>query len=399
MRIAIIGGLGHVGLPLGLVLADVGHYVALIDRDQAKINEALAKRMPFVEQGADVLLKRLLGPSLWPYATTDIKTLDVLRESDAIIITVGTPLDEYQNPRLDAVTDALKWCGKLLDGKLVILRSTVFPGTTRHLGERLARDGIKAQLAFCPERILQGEAMSELRSLPQIVAGYTPEAAERAAQLFSTMGVRIVMGSVGAAELAKLFLNAWRYVTFAVPNEFYSIAAELGAEYGEVERLMKEGYERANALPSPGFAAGPCLLKDTMQLVAASRGGFSLGMAARAVNEGLPEAIVRKLHGAGALAEGKTVAILGMAFKADNDDIRDSLSFRLKKLLAFSGVKVICSDPYAKREDIMPDHVSAIADADAVCVAVPHHPYRKLAIPAGKLVIDFWNVTTGGTRI
>ncbi len=191
------------------------------------------------------------------------------------------------------------------------------------------------------------------------------------------------------AELTKLFLNSWRYIQFAAANEFYGITESRGLNYDRIRHAMTWRYPRGETLPKPGFAAGPCLLKDTMQLAAAVPDGFLLGQAARLVNEGLPEVIIAKLGD----VNGKTVAILGMAFKANIDDTRDSLSFKLKKLLEFAGARVVCSDEHATGDGWMAMG-DAIGCADAIVIGTPHDRYGSLRI-AGKTVVDIWGVTRG----
>ena len=381
--IAIIGGLGHVGLPLGLVLADCGFRVAAIDSSPERLAAVRQGRMPFLEHGAEALLN---SPNLTFHEAPGI---DAIQAADIVIVTLGTPLDEYQNPKLSAVLRPLLNYGSALDGKLLILRSTLFPGTTARIAKHLP----SGRVAFCPERILQGHAVRELRELPQIVSGVTEEAAEEAAEVFAAMGVAVVKTSVASAELAKLFLNAWRYISFAAANQFLHLANELGVDYNETERAMKDGYARADALPSPGFAAGPCLLKDTMQLVAASPHGFPLGMAARLVNERVPDVIVAQLRNLHGPLDGATIGILGMAFKADNDDTRDSLSFKLKKQLEFAGAVVLCSDEHAEGKGWV-TMGELVGRADAIVVAVGHREYRGLKIPDGKVVVDLFGVTS-----
>jgi len=246
-------------------------------------------------------------------------------------------------------------------------------------------------IAYCPERIVQGYAFKELKELPQIVAGLSDEAVESASELFSVLSPKIIKTSIGEAELVKLFSNAWRYVQFAVANQFYMMSHNFGVDYDKVRKAMREGYERALSLPSAGFAAGPCLLKDTMQLVAFNSNNFTLGHAAMMVNEGIPNFIVEDLRKRYDLSKTK-VGILGMAFKADIDDVRDSLSYKLGKILRFHGAKVYYSDEYAKNPDFVSKE-ELINSSDVVIVGVPHSAYNELVIPKNVDVVDLWGVT------
>ena len=386
--ILIVGGLGHVGLPLGLILADHGLQVSLYDIDQDRRAQVAAGRMPFLEYGAKPLLKRVIGKTLHL-----AEGLGDVARAELVMVTIGTPLDERLNPKLLPMLDLAKeMVGYLRDGQHVMLRSTVYPGTSRRLRDFFASRGLEVHLSFCPERIIQGHAIHEFTTLPQIVSGFSGEAIDRAERLFQRLQARTVVVPVLEAELAKLFTNAWRYIQFAIANQFYTIATERGADFRRIHRAMTDGYERAKDFPGPGFAAGPCLLKDTMQLASFCRGDFQLGEAAMRVNEGLPAVFIDVLlreHGAD-LANAR-VGILGMAFKADIDDVRDSLSYKLVKLLKFHGAEVVCSDEYVKDRSFVSKE-ELLDSCPIIVVGVPHSAYRDLKVPEESLVIDLWNV-------
>lgn len=389
-RIAIIGS-GHVGLPFGLVCADSGYRVALVDNNLELLQKIVCGKLPFIEYGAQEVLDRVLGKTLGVATSYTSVT-----EAEHLIVTIGTPLDEHLNPRLEPVTACIsELLPYLRDGQHIMLRSTVFPGTTRRVDAFLRGAGKKIDVSFCPERIVQGYAIKELRELPAIVSGCTPEAVTRAKAIFQKLsGSELYDASIEVtpeeAELAKLYLNAWRYIQFAAANQFYAIADRLGADYEAIRKAMTWRYPRGESLPGPGFAAGPCLVKDTMQLVAAAPDGFQLGVAARLVNEGQPALLVAKLKAQLGTLQGKTVGILGMAFKGDIDDTRDSLSFKLKKLLEFQGARVLCSDEFATGDGWVSKELAVCCDA--VVVAVAHSAYRGLVVPSGVVVVDLWGV-------
>jgi UDP-N-acetyl-D-mannosaminuronic acid dehydrogenase len=183
--------------------------------------------------------------------------------------------------------------------------------------------------------------------------------------------------------------NCYRYISFAIANQFYMLAEDAGLDFNRVAHAATHHNPRSGAMPRPGLAAGPCLLKDTMQLAAFSRNNFFLGHAAMLINEGLPQFIVTQLKRAGDLHQ-KTVGILGMTFKADCDDIRDSLSFKLRKLLQLEAGQVLMHDPYLSGPDYRAlDEV--VAQSDVLVIGVPHRVYRTLAVPAGRVVHDIWN--------
>jgi len=386
--VLVIGGLGHIGLPLGILLADAGLRVALYDVDVKKRAVVEAGEMPFLEYDVEPILRRVIGRTLHL-----ADSLEDVAVSDTVIITIGTPVDEYLNPKMLPILQLAEHLTRYLhDGHHVMLRSTVFPGTSQRLREFFEGQGIKLDLSFCPERIVQGRAVHELGRLPQIISGFTESAVSRAEALFGKLQVQMVKVSVQEAELAKLFTNAWRYIQFAIANQFYMMATEHGADFARIHHAMTYGYERARDFPTPGLAAGPCLLKDTLQLSAFHQNSFQLGHAAMLINEGLPNFIVENLRKSHGPDLGKSrVGILGMAFKADIDDIRDSLSYKLAKILKFYGATVVCSDEYVKD----PAFVSTeeiLATCPTVIIGVPHSAYRRLRIPEGTAVVDLWNV-------
>src|SRR3989338_2893826 len=382
--IAIIGGLGHVGLPLGIVFADKGLKVCLCDIDKKKADIVKKGTMPFIEYGAEPILKKALQNGNLTISLDD----NSISKAKNVIVAIGTPVDEYLNPKTRQFLEFFEGIKKNLSkGQLIVIRSTVYPHTCKQVLNLLG-DGWK--VAYCPERIVQGYSIKELRELPQIVAGLSDKAVKEASDLFSKLSPKIIRTSMGEAELIKLFSNAWRYIQFAVANQFYMIAHNFDVDYDKVRHAMREGYERAHSLPSAGFAAGPCLLKDTMQLSAFNSNNFLLGHAAMMVNEGLPNFIVDNLRKKYDLSKTK-VGILGMAFKADIDDIRDSLSYKLGKILRFHGAKVYYSDEYVKDSTFVSKE-KLIKESEIIIIGVPHSAYKSVSIPKDKEVIDLWSI-------
>jgi UDP-N-acetyl-D-mannosaminuronic acid dehydrogenase len=385
--VCIVGGAGHVGLPLALAFAEAGQRVVVYDLNAGGMELIKSGTMPFVEYGAQPLLKEALERGLLLFSTDPH---DISR-AQHVIIAIGTPVDEYLNPKLRALFDLFEQLRPYLHpSQTLIIRSTVFPRTCRQVERLLSRDGRRWKLAYCPERIAQGHGIRELKELPQIVSGSSSEAVESATRLFSSVAPEIVHLEIEEAELAKLFSNAWRYIQFAASNQFYMLANSIGVDFNRVREAMVRGYGRAASLPSAGFAAGPCLLKDTMQLAAFNNNSFPLGHAAMAINEGLPNFLVDVLSRRYNLADTR-VGILGMTFKADIDDIRDSLSYKLGKVLRFHGADVLYSDEFAKDPTFIPKE-ELVARAQVVIVGVPHSAYKGLAVPAHVDVVDLWGV-------
>lgn len=385
--LCVVGGAGHVGLPLSIVFADRGLRVLIYDINAQALETIAAGKLPFMERGAEPLLRAALASGRL-CSSTD--AADVARASN-IVVVIGTPVDEFLNPSLKPVMKCIDTLLPYLsDDQLIILRSTVYPGVTDSIAKYLLSKNKNPKLSFCPERIVQGHAIEELQSLPQVVSGTTPEAEDAAAALFSRIAPEVVRLAPIEAELVKLFSNAYRYIQFAVTNQFYLIANSAGVDYFRVLDGMKEGYPRMAEVPGPGFAAGPCLFKDTMQLTAFYRNQFSIGHAAMLVNEGLPSFVVDSLRARYKLDE-MTVGLLGMAFKADNDDPRSSLSYKLKKLLAFCTKDVLTTDPYVTTDDTLLPLEQVIARSEILILCTPHSVYRDLVL-RDKIVVDIWNL-------
>ena len=385
--VVIIGGFGHVGLPMGIVLADAGLKVGLYDINADFRASIESGQMPFTEYGAEELLQRNIGETL--FVVDDITEC---KQADYVIVTIGTPVDEYRNPKLDSILNlADDLIDHLRDDQCLILRSTVYPGTTRRLSQFFNQNNKNVHISYCPERIVQGHAVKELRELPQIVSGFNVETVKLASDLFTKIGVATVDVSVEEAELAKLYSNTWRYIQFAITNQFFMMATDFGADYKNVLHAMTFQYERAKDFPGPGFTAGPCLLKDTLQLSAFYNDNFQLGHAAMLVNEGLPSYIVRMLQGEGVELAGQKVGILGMAFKSGIDDTRDSLSYKLAKVLKFNGAEVLCSDDFVKGPNLISKE-ELVDLCSIIIVGVPHPEYRSLKIPPSKRLVDLWSI-------
>jgi UDP-N-acetyl-D-mannosaminuronic acid dehydrogenase len=393
--VVVVGGGGHVGLPLAIALASRGRRTVVYDVSQAAVDDILASRMPFLEPGAEPMLAEVVAGGML-LASTDPA---VVATAENVVIVIGTPVDEHLNPDPTAIPRALEACAPFFrSGQLMVLRSTIYPGVSALVRDMLTDTGLDIDLAFCPERIAEHRAMTELFELPQIVSGYTETATARAAALFSSLTEKIVELTPAEAELAKLFTNTWRYIKFAAVNQFYMMANSKGVDFERVRAGLTQDYPRAQDMPGAGFAAGPCLFKDTMQLAAFSDNTFQLGHSAMLVNEGLPLYIASQLEQSHDLSD-KTVGILGMAFKAGSDDIRSSLSYKLQRVLRFKAKEVIATDPYVAAHidsSLLP--LDEVLDrADILIVATPHKEYRDIV--TDKPVADVWNLLGNGVLI
>jgi UDP-N-acetyl-D-mannosaminuronic acid dehydrogenase len=382
----VVGGAGHVGLPLALLLAHQGKRVAIYDINPQALDTIRQGRPPYQEHGAEPLLREALASGRLTLCGDSAELVGI----PTFIVTIGTPIDAFLNPRLSDVLQAIE---PLLpcfsDGQLLVLRSTVYPGTTDWLHRYLEDHGKRVHVAFCPERVVEGFAIQEIQQLPQIVSGTSPEAERKASELFLGIAPEVVCLRPMEAEFAKLFCNAYRYVQFAVTNQFYMIANSAGLDYYRILEGMKRDYPRMRDFPRAGFAAGPCLFKDTMQLSAFYNNAFSLGTAAMFINESLPLYLVDRLAQEHDLTR-LTVGLLGMAFKADSDDPRSSLSYKLKKVLRLRAKRVLTTDPLVSGDpDLLPLQ-EVIAQSDVLVLCAPHRAYLGLDL-RGKPVVDIWN--------
>jgi len=391
--IVVIGGCGHVGLPLAIAFASRGARVGIFDISEDAVASVNAGRMPFAEPGAGpALAQAVAAGSLGASADPAI-----VATGEHLIVVIGTPVGENLEPDQSAIPNALQRCaGHLTAGQILVLRSTVYPGVTARVEKMIAALGVDIDVAFCPERIAEGRAMTELFELPQIVSSRSPRGLDRASRLFRALTPTVVPMTPEEAELAKLFTNVWRYIKFATANQLYMMANDRGLDFERIRQGLALDYPRAADMPGAGFAAGPCLFKDTMQLAAFNNNNFALGHTAMAINEGLPLYLVARLEQRFDLAT-MTVGVLGMAFKGGSDDIRSSLAYKLKRLLEFKADRVLCTDPYVTADPGLSPLAEVLAGADLLIIAAPHPEYAGLKTT--KPVADIWNVLGKGVVV
>jgi UDP-N-acetyl-D-mannosaminuronic acid dehydrogenase len=381
-RIGILG-LGRVGLPLGIAFARKGISVVGIDRDERLLTLVEGGKLPFSESGGLEALKEVLTSQKLS-VTADCAAL---QDVDVIFITVATGLNTEMRVDYSQVRSALKaLCPQLRPVQLLLMRSTVPPGTLEKVVKPLIETdtnlevGREILLGSAPERIAAGRALIELETLPEIVGGLDPLTTRIAAEVMRCLSPakQIHMTDPVSAELAKLFTNVYRYVTFAVANEFALLAEHYARDAHGIIRMINDGYARGG-IPLPGPCGGPCLAKDGYLLLEEiSFPDFIL--TAWKLNEGIPYHMVHRLKDAlrarGKALVGAKVAVLGMSFKADIDDLRQSPSLRIVEILRLEGADVVCHDPYHET----PPAEDAVAGADAVVLATNHTAFRDLQL-------------------
>jgi UDP-N-acetyl-D-mannosaminuronic acid dehydrogenase len=385
MQISIVGGGGRVGLPLAILLAEQGHSIVVVDSDQNRVNLINSRSMPFVEIGIDEILLKLRTDQL--IATTNNEKI---RSSDVCILIIGTPVNDDGTPSANFIGDLVIDLSKYLQStKLLILRSTVYPGITEEISNIIRENCKETLVAYCPERIAEGKALEELKLLPQIIGVDSEKAYDIAREVFRGVTPKFIKTTFKEAEITKLFANTYRYFKFAIANEFFQICQSNDINWENVWLALKQDYPRGKDLPQPGFAAGPCLVKDTMQLNYFARNRTILGKSAININENFPEYIVELLESKYDLKQ-MTVGILGMTFKADVDDFRASLSFKLKNILKSKSEKVLCSDELLQKDYFISSE-KLIKDSDIVIIATPHSAYSRLII--NKPLVDIWRIS------
>ena len=271
---------------------------------------------------------------------------------------------------------------------LLVIRSSNYPGTVNKINKILGKNF--QNISYCPERVVQGKSIPELPKLPQIISGVSKKSVNDSKKLFKLICKKIITTSILEAELIKLFSNAWRYINFSISNQFYMICDKFDVDFKNLRKNMIDGYERNKGIPHAGFAAGPCLYKDTAQLNSFLNNSFSLGVAATKINQGFTNFIYKKMKNEfNNNLRKKKIGILGVAFKPDIDDKRDSLSIDLYEFLKKKKLNVKISDDFVKMKQLI-SKKKLIRESDIIILGVPHSSYKGLKISKNKFLIDTW---------
>ena len=391
-------GLGRVGLPLALSLADRGLNVIGVDRDADRLDAVREGRLPFQENGGEEVMERVHASGRLEVSD---RVVDAARARH-IILTLGTPSFSHIEIDMRDIRSVLDDLLPVLEpGHSVILRSTIAPNTTDFVAGYLKKNrgfdiGTDVFVAHAPERIAAGRFFEEIDSLPQIVGGVGERSTDVVAELFDVYEAPVVKTTPVQAELAKIWTNILRYATFALPNLLMMDCEQYDANVFEVIDLINENYPRGG-IKMPGFTAGTCLRKD---FTFSEERSYAPGMllAVSRVNESVPLFLVQGMkRRLGGSLSGKKIAVLGLAFKADTDDERDSLAHKLIRLLERELADVAIHDPIVPTPTQSFD--DAVADADAVVVAANHSVFcgpeslATICRQAGEeaLLVDPWN--------
>jgi UDP-N-acetyl-D-mannosaminuronic acid dehydrogenase len=390
-------GLGRVGLPLALTFADLGLKTLGIDKDPERLTTVKAGVMPFQERGTQELLERVVAGDGFSLSSR----IEDAAGARYIVLTLGTPNLWHIEIDISDIRTALDALLPVLrEGHHVVLRSTVAPGTTEFVAGYLEQQrdfevGREVFVAHAPERIAENHFVEEITALPHIVGGVDDQSTEAVASLFEVFGSRIEKTTAIQAELAKIWTNIFRYTNFALPNLLMMNCEQYGANVFEVIDLINRDYPRGG-IAMPGLTGGTCLRKDFAFSEERSVAPGML-MSVSRVNESVPLFLAEGMKKRLGTLQGKKVAVLGLTFKRNSDDMRDSLSSKLVRLLERELAKVVAHDPHAPvATESLED---AVSDAAAVVVATNHEEFsepaalRVLSENAGDgcLVVDPWN--------
>ncbi len=382
-NISIIGGAGHIGLPLALAFTEKKFHVHLIDKNEKNLNLIASNKMPFLEFRAEKSLKKALNRKLLYFE----KNLENIGLSKYIIICIGTPINSQLKPNqkdfFNLIWELKKYIKK---NHIIIIRSSIYPGTINKIKKILKNKN--NNIVYCPERIVQSKSLIELPKLPQIIATDNKKVFLEIKKLFKKITGKIIKTSTLEAELIKLYSNANRYINFAIANQLFAICHLHNLDFNRVRTIMQDGYARNLNLARAGLTSGPCLLKDTMQLRSFCNNNFELGTAAMKINEKIPDLIIQKLKKYKNY-KSKTIGLLGLTFKGETDDIRDSLSIKLLNKLKRNRLKILQSDEFYKNKDNI-DLKKLILKSDIIIIGAPHKKYLKLKISKNKKIINIW---------
>ena len=383
-EITIIGGAGHVGLAFALICISKKIKVHINDINVDSLEIIKKGRLPHKENNAEKILKIGIKKKLLTFSSS----LKDIKLNKINVVCLGTTIDEFFNSEHKKFISYFKKLKNVINSNQhIIIRSTVYPGTTDFLYNFFKKNKKNIKLSFYPERFVQGSAIDEFNKYPQIMGSVNKNSEKECLNFLKLFSKDIIVLKPMEAELTKLFLNSYRYVRFSIANQFYKISDKLDLDYKKIDHAMNFKYQRGD-IPSPGLTSGPCLFKDTLQLYAFAKNDFNLGISAVKTNEGIVKYIVDKLKKQNNISK-KIIGILGMAFKAEIDDARSSLSYKLKKTLLIDAKKVLTTDPYVKNDKDIISLKNVLKNSDILILATPHKVYKK--IKTKKKIIDIWN--------
>jgi UDP-N-acetyl-D-mannosaminuronic acid dehydrogenase len=333
--VCVVGGGGHVGLPLALTFAEAGFKTLIYDTNGQTVEKIRRGEMPFAEEGAPDLLRKVLAGG----GLEVRETPEGMEACRFVVLVIGTPVDQHLTPSFSGMRRAIEGCSKYLrDGQIVVLRSTIFPGISEFIERDLAGRGLDIRVAFCPERVAQGQSLREIRHLPQIVSAFDAPTLEAVKELFGRFVHEFIEMTPMEAELCKLMTNATRYIQFAIANQFYTIAREQGLDFNRILHGCRHNYPDVR---NAGSRTPRAHLLKTRCSCRISRNRFRW-VIPRCSSTRLPPARGARPPGRRPLPK---IVDSRHGVKAESM-IRATPELQPRNLLALETARVICTDPY-----------------------------------------------------
>lgn len=383
-KVGIIGGAGHVGLPLSLTLSLKGFNVLIIDDNYSAINKIKKCHPPFLETNLKENLKKVISKK--KYLLNFSSKISSIFDCEQIIICIGTPISKDLKPQNQTILKLFSNMKKYLNkGQNIIIRSSISPGTYKIIENKLRGYCI----SYCPERVAQGYSFLELPNIPQIISSRKRIGLLKSKKIFSNISKKIIYCSPEEAELAKLFSNAFRYIYFSISNEFYKISRKLNLEFSKIKKIMQDDYPRNKNIPRPGFVGGPCLMKDTMQLNSIKKTKNSLLYQSYLINENMPLFIFKDLIKKYKFEKKSKILFLGLTFKPNNDDLRGSLTFELYKKFKKNFMNTSYFDPYLKRETKL--NINLLIQKNDYVILGTAHTFFSSYVKSNKKIINLFD--------
>ena len=378
-------GMGRIGLPLAISFAKKGVNVLGRETNKEILDKINRGELPFFEKDMGVAFNQALKKKTITFDSDNDRTI---QKCEIIIIAVETPLRENLLPDMSIINNVIEEvCGKAKDNSIIILRSTLAPGTTeKQILPKILEINNTLNVAVCPERIVEGRAMEEIERLPEIIGIDDLKIGDVVKELFLILGNKeITITDTKTAETAKIFANVFRYVNFALANEFALICEDI--QVNAHEAIMLANKDSRSGIPNPGPAGGPCLHKDGHFL--GNTPFLNLIKSSWLLNESIPTHIINTIEKQVGPIFGKTIGVLGRSYKANIDDMRDSLAIKLIEELETKQAKVISFEPNDSNSNSLED----VLKSEIVILAVNHSEFLEInedMFRNTKLVYDAW---------
>ena len=373
-KVAVVGGAGHIGLPLSCYIQNNGIETLIVDKNLESLEQISKGIPPFFEENFEENLKSALDSGL--ASTTDVSSI---ANKNVVILTLGTSSKKIDKELFEEV---LKEVFKYIqEDTILILRSTLESGTVQKIYENFQLDKKNIILTYCPERLAEGFAFEEIKTLPQIVGALNHEEYQKIKIFFDLLNINTIFASYKEAEFIKLFLNTYRYSQFSLMNYFSNIASEQSLDFKKLLDIARTDYPRLNGSPDPGFVGGPCLIKDSKTFAESYDDNLEIINKMLVTNQIYMNNIITEIKNK---FIGNKIIQLGITFKPDSDDLRDSQSLLLNELLKEDGYEIEVVDPHVYNSKQYSD---VKLFSDNVLISTFHKEFKNLNFENKKVVI------------